>query len=375
MDNNRNNLYTKEDLLNLGIYELRDLGRDVGVHSPTTLKKEELVNNILSIIYGETPKQVVGKGRGRPARKKEKPNKLFVELVENVEEPDLINIAYGNLEDEVYTIRDLINTKVASPLASYVNDGKQESNSYLKSGVLCEEDGKFFIRKLKFIKSDNDCELNKQIVKDYKLKENDRIEYLIDNENKDRFQLFKINGEYINNVNKNAKVDDSKLDVYVEDVKISVGKSNVIYASTLEERERFVDSVCDWFDNVGYNTVKVCYDRNLKLEDKISSVIKAELFASCVGDEYETMALTEMGIDKAVFFAMLNNKSVLVIDNLGWLMKVINTYPASIYGNFIQKMIKTCKNANVTLVCLSGYLKNDEVQELSTFVDNIEKLN
>ena len=46
-------LYTREDLNNLGIYELREVGRSVGVPSPTTLKKEQLIKlfqNILNII-------------------------------------------------------------------------------------------------------------------------------------------------------------------------------------------------------------------------------------------------------------------------------------------------------------------------------------
>ena len=209
MKYNENSLYTKEDLLNLGIYELRDLGRDVGVQSPTSLKKEVLVDKIISIIYGEVPRQVVGKGRGRPARNKEKSTKLFTSLVEKVEEPILNkDIVYS---DYIYGDSNLLSTKVASKASPYV-DGGLELDSLLKTGVVCIDDDKYFIRKLKFIKSSNDCEIPGKLFKEYGLKENDRIEYLIDNETQQLLQIFKVNGELPNRKRKNnmLTLDDGK---------------------------------------------------------------------------------------------------------------------------------------------------------------------
>ncbi len=88
-DNKMNDFpYTKDELLCLGIYELRDLGRDIGVPSPTTLKKEPLVDAILAIIYGEAPKRKIGKGRGRPARNKPKPARNLIDLVNKVTNPE-----------------------------------------------------------------------------------------------------------------------------------------------------------------------------------------------------------------------------------------------------------------------------------------------
>ena len=83
-----NNMFTRDDLLSQGIYELRKLGREVGVPSPTTLKKEQLVEAILAVIYGEKPKRNVGKGRGRPVREGNKPCKLFLNLIDEVKEPE-----------------------------------------------------------------------------------------------------------------------------------------------------------------------------------------------------------------------------------------------------------------------------------------------
>ena len=92
--------FTKTDLLNFGIYDLRELGRELGVCSPTTLKKEELVDAILLIIYGESPKKDLGKGRGRPARRGDKPNKLILDLVEEVNVPDNESVFVFGQESE-----------------------------------------------------------------------------------------------------------------------------------------------------------------------------------------------------------------------------------------------------------------------------------
>ena len=47
------NLYNEKTLFLLNIRELRDIGRKFGVPSPTTMKKQELVDYILKIVYGE----------------------------------------------------------------------------------------------------------------------------------------------------------------------------------------------------------------------------------------------------------------------------------------------------------------------------------
>ena len=45
--------YTKEELENLGIFELRTLGREMGAKSPTTANKADLIQTILDIQSGK----------------------------------------------------------------------------------------------------------------------------------------------------------------------------------------------------------------------------------------------------------------------------------------------------------------------------------
>ena len=60
--------YTKESLDKLGIYELRTIAREIGVYSPTLLKKDEIINKILNIINGVEEPYVKTTKQGRPPK-------------------------------------------------------------------------------------------------------------------------------------------------------------------------------------------------------------------------------------------------------------------------------------------------------------------
>ena len=55
--------YTKDELEFFGIHGLRKLGREIGVKAPSSLKKVELIENILNVQKGVIPPHVTNKGR------------------------------------------------------------------------------------------------------------------------------------------------------------------------------------------------------------------------------------------------------------------------------------------------------------------------
>lgn len=60
--------FTEEELYQFGIYQLRDIARKLGVHLPTTYKKEELIEQILKIQSGELKPFVAKNKKGRPPK-------------------------------------------------------------------------------------------------------------------------------------------------------------------------------------------------------------------------------------------------------------------------------------------------------------------
>jgi len=57
---------TKSSLLKLGIFQLRGIGREIGVKSPTTQRKEDIIEEILAIANGKKEAYVRPNAKGRP---------------------------------------------------------------------------------------------------------------------------------------------------------------------------------------------------------------------------------------------------------------------------------------------------------------------
>lgn len=53
----------KKQLQVMGIFELREMGRRIGVKSPTTMKADRLIQSILDVVYGRTEPQFSTRGR------------------------------------------------------------------------------------------------------------------------------------------------------------------------------------------------------------------------------------------------------------------------------------------------------------------------
>ena len=84
--------YKKDNLKQMSVYPLRKIGKDLGVKSPTSLKKNELIESILDIQSGKI--KPVSSKHGRPSlnseykslenNKKEKEQKEKIEVVKEL---------------------------------------------------------------------------------------------------------------------------------------------------------------------------------------------------------------------------------------------------------------------------------------------------
>ncbi|MBQ8761851.1 MAG: Rho termination factor N-terminal domain-containing protein [Clostridia bacterium] len=62
------NNFDEKNLQQMGIFQLRTIAREVGVHLPTTLKKQELIEQILKVARGEVKPFVPKNKKGRPPK-------------------------------------------------------------------------------------------------------------------------------------------------------------------------------------------------------------------------------------------------------------------------------------------------------------------
>lgn len=152
-----------EKLQELGIFEIRNIAREVGVYSPTTLKKEELIEKIMRVINGIDKPYIKKTKQGRPPKNINNINKFMDVIV-----PSKIFENAKKNESKCYfnDLNDSIDVNVVGT-----------NESYFKCLINVYDDGDYALAFLKTFKEDkeNVVFINKNQVEFYSLKSGDEI--------------------------------------------------------------------------------------------------------------------------------------------------------------------------------------------------------
>ena len=157
------NNYTRDNLDKLGIYELRTLAREVGVYSPTTLKKNELMDQILNIVSGKEKPYVNLEKRGRPPKEMSRIGEI--KQIFNVKDDDV-----------QYTRKSKITTNGGSfnQITTSLGQNQKKMCGYFKP--FTETEG--YILNLNSNNIFNvQSVISSQLIEDYSLKEGDYLCY------------------------------------------------------------------------------------------------------------------------------------------------------------------------------------------------------
>lgn len=199
------NEFSNQELQKLDIHELRLIARYVGVASPTSKKKSELIDCIMSIITGKSIPELKNANRGRPAKHKIEVdnNSSYVSLFESGE--------FG------------VDFAAASPTEEYAANKK-----YARvSGVATKKDNEIYLKKFKFADTLDDAYLNEQIIGLYGIKENDVVSYV---KNGDKIDIYSIND-----------VPAAAKGQYVVDGKaVQLGLKNLVYINSITDKRNML---------------------------------------------------------------------------------------------------------------------------------------
>ncbi len=220
-------LYNEKSLYLLNIRELRDIGRKFGVPSPTTMKKQDLIDYILKIVYGEaSPSR---SNYGRPNVREFEIDKYIDKIKKNSDLTD--ELLKLKLDD--YSLLDEL--KVASPKE------KQLLGS-IETKVFVEEEGKCYLKKHAFVASKTDIEIDKNFAERLGLVDYDVVEIRTQGE---YFKIITING---------TRTTEAFKDFVVAHQLLEVGKRKNFDVSTEAEKA-----------NIEKQIHEICEKRNLKL--------------------------------------------------------------------------------------------------------------
>lgn len=112
-----------EALEKLGIYELRNVARQIGVYSPTLYKKDELIAKVMNIVSGEEQPYVKKTNQGRPPKQIAGLEDILNIFVPEIKNP---NQTFAKTEEpRVYTLNRINNTTI-------IDENKEDFSGIVK---------------------------------------------------------------------------------------------------------------------------------------------------------------------------------------------------------------------------------------------------
>lgn len=147
------------------IHELRDLAGKIGVQSPTSQNKDELIEKILKIISGEVAPYVKTSGKGRPSRRSNNVASYFI--------PE-------NVNSDVNEFSELNNNKFDfyAAMPAFEFNANEEAKCEVKGYLDVTTSGYGIIRVNGFGVSDEDVYVHKMFVTKHNLSSGDYVKAL-----------------------------------------------------------------------------------------------------------------------------------------------------------------------------------------------------
>ena len=182
-----NKVIDKNTLSNMGIFELREFARSVGVDSPTVYKKDVLIDKIAAILEGDVAPKPRSR-RGRPPK-------------------PLITADLTYINTPVVPIDKPAATVLSDSASSEYEDFEE------REGILeIHNDGYGFIRVDNYEPSDKDAYISNQLIKKYRLRKGDMIKGQVRKIREDKqiavFNILSINGVRPEDTLKRVNFDD-----------------------------------------------------------------------------------------------------------------------------------------------------------------------
>lgn len=210
-----NNL-SKETLSGLGIYELRNVARQVGVHLPTKYKKEELVKKIVAIVEGVEEPHIKKTNQGRPAKH-----------ISGLDE--ILNIFVPSIDDsQIYKKPDVKNKFFSYSLMQDITILPDHIDSF--SGYVKLLDNYAVVLKNAYFEDNNSTYyIRPNILQELKLKNGDFVRGLYYDLDESKPKLVKnidfINGKDVESFKKMDIKDFNSLDAVYPTSQIELGKN------------------------------------------------------------------------------------------------------------------------------------------------------
>ena len=391
------NEFSLEHIQKLRIHELRDFARQIGVSSPTTMKKEDLIEKIQEIVGSDTAVISEKSNNQQPvdffslltSPTSDVINELVSKSIKNPDDDSNEKLASTLIVKKnsiasnspfAYPTNDFIslNLKLSQKNSDFGGD-VGEAEGYLD----IHPNGYGIVRYNGFVPDNRDAYLTLALIRKYHLKKGDyvrgKVKYILENKPKIMFDIISIDGN--SGDGKFVSFDDTPYiktgdEYYLEKFKkMHISRGERLYIKNMNIQ----DAVKLGFDIVDENGVNVKLI-NLKAlpENMFDSHQKMQII-NCLFNKTEQDAVdaVELVIERAKREFECGKPNVIIIYNFSELIRMYNVAEEGFYtyDKFNAKAINKLSNImctakfydqkkNITLICIDKVGVSDDVKTL-----------
>lgn len=392
--------YNLEYIQKLRIHELRDFARQVGIASPTTMKKEDLISKIKAVMSSGDSSKLSEKSSSPDSldffslltsANSNLLNELLVKSSKNVE--NTVPNENGDLSNTLVMKKSMlnnINTPYAYSSSNFIglsfNVGQgpikyDEDISEMEGYLDIHPNGYGIVRSDGFMPSSRDAYLTMALVKKYKLKTGDyvtgKVKYILEGKPRVMFDILSVDNKHDSSLQSFDEVPYKKgndtfyLDKF--EMKITIGERLYVKNMSIE------DAVKLGFDLVDENDACVklinlkalpeeCFESHQKMQ-----IINCE-FNKTESDVVDTI---ELVLERVKREFERGKSNVIMIYNFSELIRMYNVAMEGCYTfnkfnaqalNKLRNIMYTAKYSdtkrNVTIMCIDRVGVSEDVQTI-----------
>lgn len=370
------------------IYDLRNIAREIGVNSPTTLKKEELIDKVLKILNGEAKPEMPKSKQGRP------PKKIFTNsdlLQQKSSNEDLFfdePITNVNMQDEIGVLSSSKNFEDEVEYDNYEYSMETKTGYYYKMN-----DGTSFVFECGHVSNvDLAILVPKNIVQEYNLQNGDLVKCkckkIMAKDIRFLTEVLEINFNKKANAKSFSNMEVVTSNNQLPDCSIfpnaQVGSRNIAVINT---KQQFM-SVLNYYSNIDEeNTKVVTLSLEVLPEDENNykcAKSNCENFYTLVGDSTKQNVFTiELVIDRIKRLAELNFNVIVCVEDLIKLVKFKNFLEGYSIKDIKNKSLDLCLNLLTTARCFknnaitvfAGLISRTKDDFVNTIIEELYSVN
>ena len=384
-------LNTRENLNKFGIFQLREYARSIGVHLPTTYKKDDLIEKIMQVESGTIEPFVPKNKKGRPPKNaydfNANWNVGYYEYADQTEEKT--SWMKGSFIQALEPKENLfLNAKVSSRKELFITkDGQMPKED---SGILMIEPngyGTLHLGGLNSLTNDDIAIIPYRMVKTYSLLEGDKVDCLCYDDGsgyKQIADILKINDCTLGEL-KRLYVSENKVDIIAsaniiklwEDESLAfskflapIGKGQrvLVQAEKNSKKSEFLNKIAVQAKNQNLHTIVVAIDKRPEEKSVYNKQGIEYAFSTFDMTPFRQMYLVNLSIERAKRLCEMGQDVVLIVDDL---MAVLRAYNYSTISEQEEKIGEFGLNAIIAVNKLLAVAKNVEQAGTITLIAGV----